>query len=220
MSDLTILCVTDARPHSARFIAEMAVLAGALSAHLALVADGDEATERIRDAGYFCQTVKSTGDIGSVLDEALDYCPPGYVLRLDDDETASPALMRWLTARDYRAADHWRFPRMWLWPSMRSFITNAPVWPDHQTRLSIKEKSGNRPLIHQGSPYGAGELAPFAVIEHWKLLLHTLEERRAIVARYDSLQADAGTLCRSHYVPEDFFEESLKTANVAEAIAA
>jgi hypothetical protein len=209
---LSILCVTKFERHALTFIADMRQLATDLQAELVLAADGHHAYSQLRSFGYDPKRVDSRGFVESVLDEAIRHCTGDYVLRLDDDEKCSPAMGRWLAEGAYLAAPHWKFPRAHLWYQLETFreiraefITHPLLFPDHQTRLSHRGLAGGRNLIHAGSPHGGGEIAPVC-IEHWKFLVKTVEERRAIAKRYDEIQPGAGTNFLAFSVPEDAFE--------------
>jgi hypothetical protein len=134
--------------------------------------------------------VVSKGYIESVLDEALEYTAGRYVLRLDDDERCSPAMVQWLREEQFLASDHWKFPRAHILSDGRVSL-HPQLWPDHQTRLSVRAKSGGRRWIHAGSPFGGGDEAP-VVIEHHKFAVKSLQERMAIADRYDSIQPGSG----------------------------
>lgn len=188
MSDLTILCITQHEPHAKPFLNHCASVAAVLGMRFA-IADG-----------------RGVGVIENVLDEVIDGCPDGYILRIDDDEWISDEMIEWLATRAYREHDHWAFPRMNLWPNADHFITSHSLWPDYQTRLSVKAKSGGRTGVHDGSPFGTGELA-LCAIEHHKFLVRSEAERREILARYEALGADRGHAQFS--VPEDLGEVAL-----------
>lgn len=200
---LSILCVTRGERFALRFLREMGVLAEGLGAQFVLAADGDGAEGELRGAGYPCVRVDSAGYLESVLDHALGFCHGDYVLRLDDDERCSDAMVRWLAGEAYLEADNWKFARAHLWPTERSFVVDPPLWPDHQTRLAIRAKAGGRSEIHAGSPHGGGELAP-VILEHWKFLVRPVTERRALVAARDAIAPGAGTSFAAFNVPEDF----------------
>jgi hypothetical protein len=106
------------------------------------------------------------------------------VLRLDDDERCSPAMVEWLMRGDYQLGTHWKFARVALFGSEWSAIDSPHLWPDHQTRLSVRAWADGRNAIHCGSPYGGGDLAP-AAIEHHKFLVKNTEERLALAQHYD-----------------------------------
>ncbi len=191
---LSILCITRAEPFALPFLRAMDTLATGLGAELVIGADGHDAYRRVEELGLLANVwaVQSDGYLESVLDTVLARCTGDYVLRLDDDERVSPAMMTWLAARRYERADHWAFPRANLWRDAQTYIVNAPLWPDLQTRLSVRSKAGGRTQIHAGSPYGTGEIAP-VVLEHHKFLVKPLKEREAIAARYDAIAEGAGT---------------------------
>jgi hypothetical protein len=197
-SELTILCISEGRDHAEPFLEVMDDLAKILGAPFVHLVDG-------RD-------VHSGGFLESVLDEAIDRCETQYVLRLDDDERPSPEMAAWLATGQYYASEHWAFRRQNLWPDAQHYIANPPLWPDLQTRLSVKEKAGSRPQIHQGSPFGTGQIAPVP-IEHHKFLVRSREEREALVQRYDNVALGAGSDYVMFSVPERF-EEVLKCKTV------
>lgn len=191
---LSILCVTEGRPYSKPFIAKMKRVASDIDVPFILIRDG--------------QDIHSGGYLESVLDHAVDQCPDGWILRLDDDEALPDETILWLASGEYQNADHWAFKRRNLWPDSAHHISNPPLWPDLQTRLSVKAKSGERHEIHAGSPYGTGTVAPVP-IDHHKFLVRTREEREALVQRYDNLTPGAGSQYAMFSVPERY-EELLK----------
>lgn len=195
MASLSVLCVTKVEPYSYPFLERLAFLADVCGAELVLMLDGPDAERRLQKRPSvlyraWCEVTTSKGFIESVLDQAVAACSGDYILRLDDDEQVSPAMIEWLQRQMYFAADHWKFPRMHMWHG--GYIVNPPLWPDHQTRLSVKSKSGGRHTIHAGSPFGGGELAPVA-IEHYKFLVKSYDERKAIAELYDRVHPGYGT---------------------------
>lgn len=184
MTRLSILCITEHGAHAPPFLTHF-----------------EEVSEQL-DAALVIHDGRGAGCIENVLDEAVAACPDGMILRLDDDERMSLEMRDWLEDGDWQEHDHWAFPRHNLWPDEHSHITSHGLYPDLQTRLSVKAKSGGRHTVHQGSPYGTGEVAPCA-IEHWKFLVRPIEERRELVARYESLQPGAGHRFSQFSVPED-----------------
>lgn len=185
MSDLTILCVTEYGAHSAPFLCALEQLADDLDAEF-VEYDGSDAR---------C--------IEDVLEAAVASCPDGYILRLDDDELPTPEMRQWLLERRYRTEQHWCFPRLHLWPDAGSHIATQPLYPDLQTRLSLKSLSGGRNHIHVGSPHGTGTQAPVA-IEHHKFLVRSLPERRSLLDRYERVQPGAGSGNFAAFsIPED-----------------
>jgi hypothetical protein len=210
MSDLTILCVTKFGFHAGGFIRRLGETASALGAGFVLGADAPLPSWLADD--WTIVPLESAGYIESVLDEALAACPDGYVLRMDDDEQISPAMLAWLAAGAYLEAEHWTFPRMHLWPDREHYILNPPLWPDLQTRLSVKAMAGNRHQIHEGSPYGTGNVAAVA-IEHHKFLVRPLAEREQLLEHYETLQPGAGGDQFGLFsVPERYADRGLSTA--------
>jgi hypothetical protein len=202
--NLSILCVTRFERHALPFIADMASLAKDLDAEFVLAADGARPYQSLNALGYQPWRVASTGYVESVLDDALALCQGDYVLRLDDDERCSAGMRRWLVNGGYLSARHWRFARAHLWRDTRHVLVTPHLWPDVQTRLSLRNMAGGRSAIHSGSPHGGGTDAPCS-IEHHKFLVKSLEERREIIARYDSIQPGAGSQFRAFSCPEDFY---------------
>lgn len=219
---LSILCITKAEPHSGDFLLQMHQLARGLGAELIVGFDtsGEVKTPAIvanlEGARFF--RIESDGYIESVLDPMIGVCSGDYILRLDDDERVSDAMADWLQRGEYLQADHWAFPRAWLWEGVDGrigYVTNPPLWPDVQTRLSIAAKAGRRTQIHQASPYGTGQVAP-VYLEHHLLLVRNQEERIAKAAHYDQLQPGAGSgYFLAYYVPEICFER-LDVGSLAE----
>lgn len=198
MTDLTVLVVTEYGAHAGPFRLEAARLAERLG------------------AAYVEFDGSGSGCLEAVLDVAVSSCPGSYILRLDDDEKATPELEQWLAAREFLADDHWAFPRLNLWPGEDSYITSHGLYPDLQTRLSTKAKSGGRHRIHAGSPFGTGRVAPCA-IEHHKFLRRSFDERERLLDRYEALQPGAGRDFVAFSIPETL--DNLQIA-VRERVAA
>lgn len=203
---LTLLTVTRAEPYALPFIAELEDVAGILDAELVIAADGPEAVRRLDQYHDNITLVRSDGYLESVLDRAVARCRDGYILRLDDDERLDDLALMWLHEREYEEADHWAFQRLNLWPDEASYITNLGMFPDPQTRLSVKAKSGGRHQIHDGSPYGTGRMA-HGFIEHHKFLVRSQAEREAVVLGYERIQGGAGSLFMQYSLPEHFAAE-------------
>ena len=198
--NLSILCITKAEPHALPFLRAMEAVAACARAEFVVAADGFDAVARMARSEIDARVVPvaSLGFLESVLEQAVHACQDGYILRLDDDERCSPAMGLWLVAQEYLVSEHWTFPRVHFWRDEQSVLMTSQLFPDHQTRLSMKHLAGGRYTLHAGSPFGPGTYAPVA-IEHHKFLVKTREERLAISQRWHS----GPMLCFS--VPEDAY---------------
>jgi hypothetical protein len=212
---LSIFTVTKAEPHAERFLREMIDLSGQLGAEFLIGCDGFGAMTEVVDWFHrhggpepHIVLAESDGYLESVHDAVLAETTGDYVLRLDDDESVSLAMERWLAAKSYEADDHWCFARAHLWGDARTMLVTPHLWPDWQTRLSVRAKAGGRNVIHGGSPWGAGRQAP-GVLLHHKFLVRTRAEREAIADRYDAIRPGAGRQAdmAAYQVPEQVYTE-------------
>lgn len=201
---LSILCVTKGEPHAWPFLHTISELGASLGAQTVIALDGP-ADDRM-PAVDLTLFVHSAGYVESVLDDCLAHCRGDYILRLDDDERCSPAMVRWLKAGAYTEAKSWAFATAGLWGDAESVLVMPELWPQYHTRLSRRIIAGGQRRIHQPNPHGRGEIAP-AVLEHHKFLVKSLETRRAIAARYEGIRRGAGKPC--HSVPELAYDELL-----------
>lgn len=218
---ISIVTVTKGEPHSPRFLHNFIALATALGGELVVGCDGPRAAIVVDNVRQLVQHGDATPApirlqhvkpdppiIESVLDLVIAQCAAPYVLRLDDDESVSPGMLAWLKAEAYTRAEVWKFCRAHLWGNEETYLEAPQLWPDHQTRLSVKAKAGGRHWIHAGSPYGGGDLAPAdAAILHHKFLVRDYLARQAIGMRYDDVQPGAGIAggMRAFQLPEDVF---------------
>lgn len=208
--DLSILCVTAAEPWARPFVWTLSALASGLHAQLVVVPHGSAAVLRLIEWG-----VRPSGMVDgecryleAYLDDALALCNGRYVLRIDDDERCSPAMVAWLAMREYAVGDHWKFPRMHLWPNDQSALMTPQLFPDHQTRLSVRAKAGGRRTPHAMSPFGGGALAPAAIF-HYKFLARTRAERARQAAVYDAYRPGYGTGGMLAFsLPEDAYDRA------------
>lgn len=209
--NLSILCITKAEPHAFNFLEHMAEACDELGATFLVVADGQDAYDRVRHAcittGYQ-DMLESNGYLESIHDEALALCDEGYVLRLDDDEYIGPEFVAWLKGGFYTAEPLWKFARAHIWANpdgSECVIVNPPLWPDMQTRLGRKQYMGGRNFIHCGSPFGGGAEAP-VYIEHHKFVAKSVAERRATLDNYDRILPGSGQSFEAFSLPELAFE--------------
>jgi len=136
-------------------------------------------------------------------------CSGDWVLRLDDDEVPSAALIARLPAllatRD--VLQYW-IPRAWLFPDAGSVLEDAPWSPDFHNRLVRNDAR----LRFPGAPHsGAAPDHPSEYLEepiyHLELLTSGVEHRRDRVIRYEVtaprlIAAGGGRLNEAFYLPE------------------
>ena len=203
---LSILCVTRVEPFTHSFLHDMSQLSERL--HAEFVVGVDRPLTAFLPPFAKIVKVENTGpSLEGVLDKCLSYCSGDFVLRLDDDERCSSAMVKWLEEREYEMKNHWSFPRVHLWSDKETALINPPLWPDPQTRLSLRSFAGGRTSLHSGSPFGFGANAPVA-IEHHKFLVRSYAERKAIVERYDAFHKGFGSgVFLPYSLPEDAYTD-------------
>lgn len=202
---------------------EMQELSEFLKCEFVLAADGREAFKRLSAEPTLRSSliqVRSRGYIESVHDDVLQQTSGKYVLRLDDDERCSRAMVSWLYDKGYESRLHWKFARAALWGTASTFIVSPHLWPDHQTRLSRREFAKGRRSIHAGSPYGGGEEAP-VVLEHHKFLLKSYAQRQEIAQRYERIAPGAGSgHMLAFQLPEDAYGGVFNLAKLSGGVLA
>lgn len=204
---LSIVCVTRADPAVLPLLRGMRALANELGAEFVVGLDHHDKMRLPEDAWPdSLLRVRAEGYQETVQDLVIGEASGAYVLRLDDDESCSPAMVKWLAVGKYLESDHWCFARAWLWGDGRHRLAGPPHWPDFQTRLSVAAKAQGHVGLHPTSPHGGGAEAPCAIFHH-KLLLRSRAEREELCAHYDSIQA--GTGLRAFYLPEEAEEKGM-----------
>lgn len=175
---LGILVLTSMPPYAARFLASHQALAARLGAHFLLCTDGARAAQAFLASGLPMPDTwmrVRTGGVPEAFLQRLVYATPGdYLLRLDDDEEASPDLEAWLASRAYEAADAWAFPQAHLWGDEDHVITNGSLWPCLQGRLGKRARW--TPI---GDHIAAERTEAPAAIEHHKFLVQDRQRREA-----------------------------------------
>jgi len=198
---LSLLTITNA-VHVTPLTWDLVTLARGLGAEM--VVAHDVPPSQVMPAGVVYVPVTSKGYMESVLDEAVAACSGDYILRVDDDERCSPALVEWLKDEKYRQSDSWHFPRVNLWKNTSTMILNEPLYPDWQTRLTTKALAGGRGAIHSQA-IKPGARAKVCV-EHHQFLVKSLDERRVKNARYEAAQPGAGKDFLMYSCPEDYYD--------------
>lgn len=112
-------------------------------------------------------------------------CRQPWVLRLDSDEIASPALVAALPAL---VADdevlQYRIARRWLTGDGTTWIDEAPWWPDYQIRLVRRRDATFSGALHSSADPVTPSALVLEPLYHADCLLTTQEARQAKVVRY------------------------------------
>jgi hypothetical protein len=156
--------------------------------------------------------------VESLLFNALPKLRSPWILRFDDDEMPSPALLDWVCA-NLNALDGpiISFARQWVWrlPGSAEFVTShcaaasaaagGDVTDDRQLRLFLRRAVTLTEDLHSpGFVAGAAPVAPpDAVIYHFDWLVRGPAARATKVAAYESQTQGFGQRYAAYYLPED-----------------
>lgn len=155
----------------------------------------------------------SGASIEEMLPEIVAQTHAPWVLRLDDDETPSPALRSWL-ADVTPAADRTviAFPRRAV-----RFDEGAPVYArsipklvehDYQYRAFRRDDVVFDPTLHTAGIQFAGTQVLFApphcCLYHFDWIVRTRAQRETKLFRYESLKHGSWDSFDFQYLPEDF----------------
>lgn len=191
---LSVLVFTEGHPFAARFLDEFGELARELSAEYVIAGDHEQGYEMARRYADLPIRVDTQGLQEHMVAEVAAQCFGDWVLKLDDDETVSPALREFMLFYDWWQAgpQAYSFPYAWLWGDENHFITSPPFWVDPHGRLMRKAMMQDWPTgVHQNNPH-TGVLVPVALCHH-KFLVKSMAERREVARRYDGFVRGAGT---------------------------
>jgi hypothetical protein len=123
--------------------------------------------------------------IETVLEEAVAACSGDWILRLDDDETVSLAMLHCLLRFDFSDFEAVAFPRAHLWGSEQQALTNADYWPDVQMRLSRRHLAVRR-VVHEAPPK-IDCFVPACILHH-VYLVRDRDARKECAERYCRIQ--------------------------------
>lgn len=136
-------------------------------------------------------------------------CSGDWILRMDGDEVASPALIERLPELIERRDVHqYLIPRRWLHPDAEHWLEELPWWPDYQVRLvrndGLLRFSGDR---HTSAVPARPAVYLEEPLLHLDLLFATSRERLSkrlrYMARRPGLEAPGGgELNERFYLPE------------------
>jgi len=185
---------------------------------MAVDAGGDPSTPdvcgELTDRLYVLESAAPHRVLGWLMHE----CSADWILRLDDDEVPSAALLEELPALlDEQRATNLPLSRRWLYPEPDRFITDHPWTPDYQIRLfrnlpGIWTFPG---LPHEDIAIVGERRFTDLPIYHLDLLVNDLASRRQKAERYELLQPghmNQGVPVNLMYTPEDVAD--LETAPV------
>lgn len=137
-------------------------------------------------------------------------CTADWLLRFDDDEIPSRALLDALPELTAdRRLTHYGLTRRWLYGDARTYLLSPPWQPDYQLRL-VRNVPGLwrfTGAMHDGAiVLGERGLADLPIY-HADLLALDVEARRRKAERYERLRPDhinEGASVNAIYVPEDW----------------
>lgn len=190
--NLSIITQTDGVKYARRFLHEFRQLAGDLDADLVIAGDGDNGQAMAQDFADRVVRIDLRGIPEAGIRPACEAACGDMILRLDDDETVSPAMRDWLLKREWEQGGIFSFPYAWLWEDDKHFLTSRPFWPDPHTRLMPKDLTARWKVYpHAGNRFGLGKLIPVAHCHH-KFLVQSVEQRQQRAAKYESVGPGLG----------------------------
>jgi hypothetical protein len=206
---LSVCVVTRGPPGRVRALLEL-VRPAADEIVLAVDQAGDRSTLDVSADLADRRFVVEVGAPDRVMGWLHRQCGGDWILRLDDDEAPSRALLAGLPELlDNRAPPSMPMPRRWLYPAGDRYITSHPWTPDYQFRLvrnlpSILDFPG---LRHENILVPTEQRFVDLPIYHLDLLLTSPEERRAKAERYERDRPghhNEGFGVNDMYTPEDY----------------
>lgn len=137
-----------------------------------------------------------------------EQCSSDWILRVDDDEVPSPALVErlpWLIAQQIE--QYW-LPRRWLYPRRTQWLDELPWWPDYHNRL-VRRTGDLRfsGVLHTGAePVLPAQFLDWPLY-HLECLLKDRPAREAKAARTEQMRPGltapgGGSLNEVYYLPE------------------
>lgn len=184
---LSIICMTRGTIHNADFLFDLTEAAVALGAEMLVGVDGVREYPVPISLRMKVLPIQTDGFVESGLNQLARHAQGRFVLRLDDDESISPAMLQWLKEKRYEGAPAWVFATAALWGDDKHFITSPPFWPDTHVRLTAWHLASDWPNEPHGKPSWVRTARPAPVaIRHHKFLVRTYEERKAIADGYEA----------------------------------
>jgi hypothetical protein len=208
---LSVLCITDFP--AAQVLAMLAQLRP-IADEIVLAIDsrlGEAKTAEYAAAADRLIRYEYCGAMERALAWAHAQCHGDWILRIDGDEVASPAL---ISAIPQMIASgrvlQYHIPRPWIFPDAGHWLNELPWYPDYQIRLVRNDDT----LWFQGLTHsGATATMPARYLEepiyHLNLLMLTREEREKRMKRIyqphsEGIFAPGGGSVNRFYFPERF----------------
>ena len=136
-------------------------------------------------------------DVESLLSGIIPYFSSSWILRLDDDELPSSAMLRWVAGNvSHLQAPSVAFPRYSIYRNGNGGLGDfglrgdgGPWKTNYQYRLFRPSDVAPKDTLHSPGFDASFELAPDeARIYHFDWIVHTYDERRRKTERYEELE--------------------------------
>lgn len=154
-------------------------------------------------------TFELDGTASRLIGWVLAQCGGDWILRLDDDEVPSAALLTGLSGLIAdRRPEQILLERRWLYPSVHHYLTDSPWRWEFLPRL-LRNSPGSwrfRGRMHDHGDLGGEQRLADAPFYHLDLILNSLEDRRRKSLHYEVRRPGLvieGVPVNSLYVPED-----------------
>lgn len=208
---LSVLCITDfPAPQVAAMLAQLRAIAD----EIVLAIDsrlGEAEAAKYAAAADRLFRYEYCGAMERALAWAHAQCRGDWILRLDGDEVASPALISAIPELIARGRVlQYHVPRRWLFPDAGHWLDELPWCPDYQVRLVRNDETlWFQGLTHSGATLTMPARYLEAPMYHLNLLMLTREEReRKMEEVYEphseGILAPGGGSVNRFYFPERF----------------
>jgi len=186
-----------------RFAALLELVRPAADEIVVAVDERGDVTARIAELADTLVTFPFTDPPERALAWLHSLCRCDWVLRLDDDEVPSPALLAALGDRDESLTHAW-VPRRWLWED--GYLADDPWTPDWQLRLVRRDAARFPGRVHIPVQADGPHAYLDAPLYHLDLVENDYAERAAKARRYERLRPGVRLggmpLNVAYYLPE------------------
>ena len=152
-------------------------------------------------------TFELDGSASQLIGWVLNQCRAEWILRLDDDEVPSPALLAELPELTRGRASRVGIERRWLWPAPDRYLSGSPWRWEFLPRLlrNVPDAWRFAGRMHDHGDLRGDERLARGPVYHLDLLLATPEARQAKALRYEARRPGLvieGVPVNTLYVPE------------------